>query len=335
MNDAYSLLGLSPGVTQQDIKRAFRRLAMHWHPDRNPDPAAQEHFKNLRAAYERLIAHVGEVEDTAAETPPQRARGADRRQDLALSLEEAFMGCEKPVRLARESDCEACGGSGEELLAHSRLCEHCHGSGRVRIEGGLQRCHACDGRGYRTRRPCPHCEGSGKTVTWRTLAIKVPPGLLAGDELRIAREGEASPTTGSEPGDLRLRIALHPHELYRLEGRDLRLSRPVSALRLLAGGELSLPTLGGMIVVQLEAGSAAPRELRVEGAGFPAGRGQPAGALIAELQPVLPANCDPTLRRLIAELDTELSRKSARYLPEVARWEADWLVRRKPGAKRG
>lgn len=334
MNDAYALLGLSPGVPQQDIKRAFRQLAMRWHPDRNPDPEAQEHFKTLRAAYEHLIALGDEFHDNVSEAPP-RARGADRRQDVALSLEEAYMGCEKPVRLVQESDCEACGATGEEILAHSRLCELCHGSGRVRVENALQRCNACDGRGYRTRRPCSHCEGSGKTQTWRTLVVKVPPGLLAGDELRIAGEGEVSPDIGGQPGDLRLRIVLNPHELYRLDGRDLRLTRPVSALSLIAGGELSLPTPGGTIVMQLEAGSAAARELRLEGAGFPAGRGRPAGALVVELQPVLPTNCDPNLRRLIAELDAELLRRSSRYLPEVARWETDWLDRREAGAKRG
>ncbi|MBN8440526.1 MAG: DnaJ domain-containing protein [Thauera sp.] len=335
MNDAYSLLGLSPGVSRQDVKRAFRRLAMHWHPDRNPDPAAQDHFRALRAAYENLIAGQQDVEEIVQEAPqPQRPRGADRRQDLALDLEEAFLGCEKPVRLARDIDCEACGGSGEEHLTHSRLCEHCHGSGRVRAKGGLQHCEACDGRGYRTRRPCSTCLGSGRTQAGRTLAVKVPPGLLTGDELRIVREGEPSPEAEGEPGDLRLRISLNTHALYRLDGRDLRLVRPVSALRLLSGGELTVPTLAGPVVVHIEAGSAAPRELRIENAGYPSGRGQPAGALVVELQPMLPEDCDPQLRRLIAELDAELSRKSARYLPELARWEASWLGRKSASPRR-
>jgi molecular chaperone DnaJ len=325
MNDAYSLLGLSPGVAQHDIKRAFRKLAMRWHPDRNPDPAAQEHFRALRAAYEYLLADADTQEDVAA--PESKAsRGPDRRQELTLGLEEAFGGCEKPVRLVQEATCADCAGRGEEVLAHSRLCEHCLGSGRVRVGGGgLERCDACEGRGYSTRRTCTTCKGSGRQQSWRTLSVKIPPGLLAGDELRIAGEGEPSLDADGQPGDLRLRIVLSPHALYQLEGRNLRLSRPMSALRMLAGGEIDVPVPGRIIKVQVAAGSAMPREVRVEGAGFPAGRGQPAGALIVELEPVLPEGCDAHARRLIEELDTELSRKTKRHFPHVADWEADWL----------
>ncbi|ATE62585.1 DnaJ C-terminal domain-containing protein [Thauera sinica] len=340
MNDAYTLLGLHPGVAQKDIKRAFRRLAMQWHPDRNPDPAALEHFKALRAAYERLLASAesGPAAETGTDAPQDThpaggdaSPGADRRQDLSLTIEEAWLGCEKPVKIAREAECATCGGSGEEALAHTQLCKDCHGSGRVRVGGNLERCKVCAGRGYRTQRTCTDCEGSGRTQAWRTLAVKVPPGLLGGDELRIAGAGEPSPHPDGASGDLRLRVLIAAHDLYRLEGRDLRVSRPVGALRMLAGGDIEVPVPGGSVRLHVEAGKAAPRELRVDGAGFPAGRGQPAGALIVELRPVAPEACDKHQRQVLEELDAELSRKAKRHYPELAEWETNWLPSRQPG----
>lgn len=342
MNDAYTLLGLHPGVAQKDIKRAFRRLAMQWHPDRNPDPSALEHFKALRAAYERLLADADTVSDAdddrpredPREDPPaadSSPRGADRRQDLSLTIEEAWLGCEKSVRIGHESECATCGGTGEEQLAHNRLCAECHGSGRIRVAGGLHRCDACAGRGYSTRRKCIDCKGSGRTQAWRTLAVKVPPGLLTGDELRVAGAGEPPQDAKGQSGDLRLRVMIAAHELYRLDGRDLRLSRPISVLRLLAGGEVDIPLPGGTFTLQVKAGNAAPREVSVEGAGFPAGRGRPAGTMVVELTPVLPESCNQQQRRLLEELDAELSRNAQRHFPEVAAWEADWLSPRRSG----
>ncbi|TAH50399.1 MAG: J domain-containing protein [Betaproteobacteria bacterium] len=339
MNDAYTLLGLNPGVAQKDIKRAFRRLAMQWHPDRNPDPAALERFRSLRAAYEYLLADGDNGSDVDADAPgpgpsagtESPPRGADRRQDLSLTIEEAWLGCEKSVRIGHEAECGTCSGTGQEVLAHTRLCTACHGSGRVRVAGGLHRCETCAGRGYSTRRTCTACEGSGRAEAWRTLAVKVPPGLLSGDELRVAGAGEPSPDPKGPNGDLRLRISIATHDLYRLEGRDLKLSRPVSALRMLAGGDIAIPLPGGSLNLHVEAGNATPREVRVEGAGFPAGRGQPAGALVVEVLPVWPEACDKDQQRLFDELDAALSRRTKRHFPEVADWESQWLPGRRSG----
>jgi molecular chaperone DnaJ len=149
--------------------------------------------------------------------------------------------------------------------------------------------------------------------------------MLDGDELRLAGEGEAPATEAGLAGDLRLRIRLAPHPLFRLDGRDLILNRPVSALRMLVGGALRVPLPGGVRSVTLPAGSAAPRALRIEGAGFPGRGAAPAGALIVQLVPVMPADPDAAAARLIERLERELARDPARHLAEVATWEANWL----------
>ncbi|OYD53152.1 molecular chaperone DnaJ [Thauera propionica] len=345
MHDAYELLGLKPGVTRAEIRRAFRRLAMHWHPDRNTDPIAPEHFRALRQAHDRLLDGIDEnltdaVHTSGADktTTPDAAeanaahtatdaepRGADRFMDLELTFEEAIRGGQKPLCLEQSSTCPHCDGAGEVALALTRLCEPCRGSGRVGSSKNLQRCKVCDGRGYRTTAPCPHCDGQGQTTRERWLAIGLPPGLIDGDSLRLAGEGEPHPEHSDRPGDLQLRIRLQPHALFRRRGRDLVVQRPVSAVRLLLGGELRVPHPAGARTLELAPGNADPREARIRGAGFPARGERHAGDLIVELRPIMVSHADDELQPLLEALEQALQRALARHLPELATWEDKWL----------
>lgn len=337
--DPYSLLGITPGAEEGELKRAFRRLAMRWHPDRNPAPDALEHFKALRAAYETLLADLtdggaepsGDDEDidpgeeaAADAAAPAGPRGADRRQTLVLSIEEACLGAEKIVVIADETVCAHCHGSGETALSHSRLCATCHGSGRLRGAHGLVSCAVCNGRGYVNKDACPDCAGSGRQGSERRLAVRVPPGMLPGDELRLEGEGEAHEGVDGRPGDLRLIIELAPHPLFRRDGRDLLVTRPVSLFRLLAGGELVVPVPGGVRRVALP-GDLRIRQLRVDGAGLPGRGGRPAGALVVDLDTVMPDTVDAGLRTQLGRLDDALRRKLDAHLPALAEWEANWL----------
>lgn len=336
--DPYSLLGITPGAEEGELKRAFRRLAMRWHPDRNPAPDALEHFKALRAAYETLLADLaddgitpsGDDEDidtgtdTEADAGPAAPRGADRRQTLVLSIEEACLGAEKVVVLTEEAVCAHCHGSGETALSHSRLCATCHGSGRLRGAHGLVGCAVCKGRGYVNKAACPDCAGSGRHGSERRLAVRVPPGMLPGDELRLEGEGEAHDSADGRPGDLRLVVELAPHPLFRRDGRDLLVTRPVSLFRLLAGGELVVPVPGGVRRIALP-GDLRIRQLRVDGAGLPGRNGRAAGALVVDLDAVLPDTVDAGLRTQLGRLDDALRLKLGAHLPALAEWEANWL----------
>lgn len=336
MSDAHALLGLQPGATTQQIKRAFRKLAMQWHPDRNPAPEAVEHFKLLRQAHDRLLAALlddeeawdadeAEAADSAAASANTGSRGPDRWQTLEISFEDAFLGATLPVCVRTPQPCGHCGGSGLEKLSVSRLCEPCRGSGRISGAKGLVRCPECDGRGYRNTQACSHCAGSGEEVVERWLQVVVPPGLIDDDELRLAGEGEAHPDGRHPRGDLRLRIRLAPHPIFRREGRNLVMQRPLSALRMLIGGPLRIPHPAGLRTIALEPGVAHARTLRVAGAGFP-GRGRrTAGDLVIELEPMLPQTPDKHLHALIEQLELALGNDAARHFPELARWEADWV----------
>lgn len=331
MSDPHALLGLPAGASAQQIKRAFRKLAMQWHPDRNPDPAAAEQFRRLRDAHDRLLATLlgdeGQTqhEDEGAAAPQ---RGADRWQTLEISIEESFSGALRAVEVERRSPCTQCGGSGIEKLSVSRLCTPCRGSGRVRGPAGLERCPDCEGRGYRNTGPCGGCGGSGEQLHTRHLEVRIPPGVVDEDELRLTGEGEPHADPRHRAGDLRLRIRLASHPLFRREGRDLVLRRPVSALRLLIGGTLRVPHPEGVRSLELEPGLAHPRSLRVPGAGFPAHGRRARGDLVVEFEPELPHAPEPSLHGLIDELDRALAARAEHHFPELARWESVWLDER-------
>lgn len=330
MHDPYELLGLRPGVGEAEIKRAFRQLAMRWHPDRNADPAAAERFNSLRSAYEALLARVAPpAADGQAGSEPdshaQAARGADRWMEFELSFDEAFNGGLRKLAVHDEVACTHCDGSGVETLTMSRLCAPCRGSGRLREDGRSVSCADCNGRGYRNTAECSHCEGRGRQIGERWLEVRVPPGLIDGDVLRLNGEGHAHPHDTHLRGALNLRIRLTPHPLYERQGRDLVLQRPVSALRMLVGGEIRVPHPAGGRRLKIEAGDAGPRSIRVAGAGFPARKSRPAGDFVVDLHPTLPRAANARMRALIAELDEACALDPARYFPEQAQWEAQWL----------
>jgi len=328
--DPYSVLGVPHGAGPAELKNAYRRLAMRWHPDRNTDPLATERFKAIRAAYEQLVAVDGPEEANTA-TPPDEEDGeavataADIRLNLDISLEEAAAGCRRTIDYTRGKDCPTCDGSGEAGMTRTRFCEACHGSGRVRDgKRGLVSCDACGGRGFFSERICPDCGGSGREIASVSLEIRVPPGMLPGDELRLAGQGEAA-SDELAAGDLFLTIVIRSHPLFQLQGRDIHFSMPVSALALLAGGEIRLPVPGGQISDTLEAGSPAARDLRLAGKGFP-GRGKhPAGDLVVHLQPVFPATLSARQRKLLRQANAALLDEAEATLPEIAAWNREHL----------
>ena len=331
--EAFSILGVAQDASPAEIKRAYRRLAMAWHPDRNSHPEATERFKEIRAAYDWLLNRdeedeeelgsaedAADVDEPAPEARPEQPRAADIRLDLALTLEEAATGCERTVVYTRGKPCATCGGTGEAGISRSRFCDACHGSGRVRDRHhGLAPCAHCDGKGIFSERICPNCAGSGRDESEVSLVVTVPPCLLSGAELRLAGQGE--PALGNlAAGDLFLGIQLLPHRLFALAGRDLEATMPVSVLRLLAGGKLEIPTLGSSATIDLEAGDGGPRTLRLAGRGYPGGRTGSAGDLVLHLQPVMPRHLDGRQRKLLQQAAAALEDDLATTLPEVAAW---------------
>ena len=327
--NSYAILGVPQNASPADIKRAYRRLAMHWHPDRNTSPEATERFKQIRGAYDRLLAgdraevpeaHHSPENNVAPEPEQSVAKAADIRLNLEISLVEAAAGCRKTIAYTRGNACDTCEGTGESGIARTRFCTHCHGSGRVHnAMRELKPCRACAGRGFFSERICPDCAGCGRDASSVSLEITVPAGMLPGDELRLSGQGEPE-SEGVQAGDLYLTIIISSHALFTLQGRDLHFVMPVSALLMMAGGKLELPSLGDFLSHTLKAGIPAACEVRLAGKGYP-GRGKiSSGDLVAQLQPVFPVNLDARQRKLLLQVNTLLMDDTAEFFPEIATW---------------
>lgn len=334
LDDPYVVLGVARDSGPAEWKRAFRRLAMRWHPDRNDHPEATERFKVINAAYE-LIATVdaeqkqksGMPEEApAAEAEDSVARAADIRLNLEVSLEEAAAGCRKTMSVTRSKACATCEGSGEAGLTRTRFCDACHGSGRVHdAHRRLIKCDACDGRGVFRERVCPDCGGNGRNLAEVSLNVVVPPGMLPGDELRLVGQGNPG-NDDLKAGNLYLTLIIQSHPLYQLQGRNLHYRMPVSALAMIAGASIELPLLGGLFSHSLEAGVPEPRTLRLTGKGYP-GRGRSqAGDLVVELEPVFPRTLDVRQRKLLLQANSALMDNVVEALPEIADWRATYGV---------
>lgn len=327
---ACKVLGVSPDAGPTEWKRAYRRLAMRWHPDRNDHPEATERFKEIGAAYETLLAVDAPESEKTAEAPEDASeealvRAPDIRLNLVISLEEAAAGCRQTITYARGKACPTCDGSGEAGMSRTRFCDACHGSGRTHdAQRKLVACGACGGRGFFTERICPDCQGSGRETADVNLEIVVPPGMLSGDELRLVGQGEP----GHEQllaGDLYLTVVLASHRLYRLDGRDIHYRMPVGALALLAGGDIELPTLAGTIGHTLAVGSTESREIRIPGKGYPGRGNKPAGDLVVVLDAVFPASLTSRQRKLLLQAHTDMLDQRADNLPAIEDW---WRLNR-------
>jgi molecular chaperone DnaJ len=328
-NDPFSVLGLQRTASLEEIKRAYRRLAMRWHPDRNPSTAAENEFKRVKAAYELILdpqAYAEWLQDeasaaTAAPEASSAAAGDDLTQTLILTLEEAAHGCVRNVELVRSSRCAPCHGSGRIERSHSLPCALCNGVGRLRSNGRSSPiCEKCGGRGYSRESDCVDCAGSGWRKKLRTLSVKVPSGILPGERLQLARQARHGPDSDGAAGDLYLEVRLAEHALFELRQRDLHCTMPVSIFRLLSGGRIAVPTLNGGAALDVLPYPEHGLEYRLHEQGFPKKHGRGAGDLILQLKPVYPLHCGAKDRALLNRLDAALADELEQRAPELAAW---------------
>lgn len=337
-DDPFTVLGVHREASLDEVKRAYRRLAMHWHPDRNPSVAAEAQFRRVHAAYELFLDPQRMAEWQQAQTTmpdggePAGSVGDDWVQALVLSLEEAALGCRKDVELVDSVGCRRCRGSGKVQHDHLVPCPRCSGCGRVsRGRGGTSRCTTCAGRGYLRETDCPDCAGSGCRRETRQLTVTVPAGLLDGERLRLARQAPLTAEAGQETraaGDLYLEIRLAEHALFVLHGRDLFCEVPVSVFRLLCGGQVEVPTLRGTVSLDLSPDAGRPFEYRLSGLGFPDRQGRHAGDLVVRLQTVIPESVAAEDAVLLERIEGRQAADLARRAPPLAAWQAQMRSRR-------
>ena len=238
----------------------------------------------------------------------QRAsRGSDLRYNLRVTLEEAFSGLQKTIKVPTLAACEACSGSGSEGSSEPTACPTCSGMGKVRAQQGFftveRTCPTCSGMGQIIKNPCKACNGAGRTEKERALNVNIPAGVETGTRIRLAGEGEAG-LRGGPPGDLYIFVEVAQHELFERDNTSLFCRVPVSMAKAALGGSIEVPTIdGGRARVQIPSGSQSGRQMRLRSKGMPALRGGAAGDMFIELAVETPVNLSARQKELLEEFE--------------------------------
>jgi molecular chaperone DnaJ len=358
--DYYEVLGVARDADEATLKKAYRRLAQKYHPDRNPDDArAEAAFKEAkeawevlsdparRAAYDRFGhaglegggggrgfegADLGDLFESVfgdifggARSGQRATRGADLRYNLEITLEEAVRGVTRTLEIPSHEACANCNGTGAKPGTQPVTCTTCGGHGQVRISQGFfsvqQTCPQCRGSGRVVREPCGSCAGAGRVRVTRTLEVRIPAGVDTGDRVRLAGEGEVG-ARGMGAGDLYVVVHVREHPIFRRDGSDLYCEVPIGFATAALGGELEVPTLDGRVLLKIPPETQTGALFRLRGKGVASVHGGGAGDLIVRAVIETPVNLNAEQRELLRRFADSL--KSGTDSAQQPR-ETSWL----------
>lgn len=339
--DYYVVLEVTRTASGDEIKQAYRKLAMRYHPDRNPDDAAAEDsFKEATEAYavlsdadkrDRYDRHGHSAFDTTnpgfepgdfgavsdileglfgevfAGGRRKRRSGRDLTYDLEISFAEAALGVEREIEVNRPAPCETCSGNGAQPGTPIYKCNVCQGRGQVRYQRGLfaapRPCHACRGTGHKIPSPCAECKGVGTLLRAESMNVKIPAGVQDGAVRTVRGAGEHG-EGGS--GDLHIQIQVEKHSLFEREGADILVSVPISFPQAVLGASIDVPTLDGKVVMKVPPGTQSGKVFRLRGKGIPVYGGYGKGDELVTVVVEVPREINRRQRRLITELASEI-----------------------------
>jgi molecular chaperone DnaJ len=336
--DFYEVLGVSRTASGEEVRTAFKRLAMEFHPDRNPgNQAAEERFKEVAEAYDVLsdpekrtrYDHFGHgqqgfdpfsgfggaatINDIFGEIfgevfgahrrGQRRSRGADLRYNLELDLEQAAFGATSRIEIQRPKRCETCHGSGAKPGTHPRQCPTCGGTGEIRLQQGFfamsRTCGQCRGEGKVITDRCTVCGGAGGVAEKSAVDVRVPPGVDSGTRLKLRGEGEPSPSPSGEAGDLYVVIQVRDHPIFQRQDTEVVCELPISIAQAALGTAVDVPTLDGPQKLKIPAGTQPGKTFRLKGKGIAPLGGGSRGDQHVRVQVEIPTRLTKEQRELL------------------------------------
>lgn len=357
--DYYEVLGVSRSSSQTEIKKAYRKLAMKHHPDRNSDDKdSEEKFKEIQQAYAILsdeqkrqaydnYGHAGVdpsmrggqgfggfgdvFEDifenifTSGRSQGRQSRGqrgSDLQYNIQLSLEEAASGKQIELTIPRHVSCRTCDGSGAKKGSKPKNCETCLGMGQVRIQQGF----------FSIQQACPSCHGEGKVITDPCSdcqgqgrvreSKKLTVKIPAGVDNgdRVRVSGEGEAGVhGGGEGDLYVLINVKPHPIFERNQSDLHCEVPISFSTATLGGSIEVPTLEGRISLKIPAETQTDKTLRLRGKGIKSIKGH-VGDLLCRVVVETPVNLSREQKELLTKFQESLDSSKNTHSPRSTSW---------------
>jgi len=337
----YEALGVSKTASQDEIKKAYRKLVREVHPDRNP--GNEERFKEVQSAYDILSDpekrrqydvigstngrfggqaggttfdfgdfDLGDIfgglfnRGRGAQQQPQRGqRGNDVEIEVRVGFDDALHGLEVTVPVQLELACHTCHGTGAAPGTAPVTCPNCNGSGVVATSQGLfalqQPCPRCHGMGSIVETPCPTCKGAGRERRTKRYKVRVPAGAKDGTRIKLRGKGEAG-YGGAPAGDLFVVVRVEPSKIYERRGDDLVVQVPVTYPTAALGGTVEVPTPDGPVSLKVPAGTEDGKLLRIKGRGASRMKGSGQGDVLARIRIEVPKKVSKKQRELLEQL---------------------------------
>jgi len=356
--DYYEILGVERDVSEKELKKAYRRVAMKYHPDRNPDDsAAEEKFKEAAEAYEVLsspqkrsaydqFGHAGvegaggagggfgNFSDIFGDVFGDifggaggrggrggPTRGSDLRYTLELDLEDAVRGTTVKIKVPTLVVCDTCDGSGAKKGSSPKACTTCGGHGQVRMQQGF----------FSVQQTCPNCHGKGKIVSdpctschgrgrkEETKTLSVKVPPGVDTGDRIRLSGEGEAgMDGGPAGDLYVQMSIRQHPIFEREGNNLYCEVPIGFVEAALGGELEVPTLDGRVKLKVPEGTQTGKLFRLRSKGVAPVRGGATGDLLCRVLVETPVNLTQKQKDLLKEFQGLT--KEGKHSPKQSTW---------------
>jgi len=347
--DYYEVLGVDKSSDAKQIKKAYKRLAMKHHPDRNVDnkEAAETKFKEIQKAYAILsdeqkrqaydqFGHAGvdgnagaggfggggfggggfgdifgDIFGGGGAAQPDN-RGSDLRYDLEIDLKEAAEGSTVKIRIPKNEACDTCSGTGAKPGTSVNTCGTCGGHGQVQMQQGF----------FAVQRPCHDCSGTGQKIespcgTCRGQGVvrkqkTLSAKIPAGVDTgnRIRLSGEGEAgLRGGPSGDLYVQVHVKKHNIFQREGNDLYCEVPIDFATATMGDSIEVPTLIGKLKIKIPAGTQTGKLFRLRGKGVVGLRNSGTGDLLCQVKIETPVNLNKKQQQLLKEFSESCGKK--------------------------
>ena len=338
--DYYEVLGVEREASPEQLKKAYRRAAHKYHPDRNNESDAEVRFKEAAEAFEVLsdpakrqrydqFGHAGlsgvgmhdyahmRVDDIfsmfddifgGAFGGRRRSRGGDLQVEVSVSLAEVATGAERSIEFERQDHCGTCGGTGAAPGSERRTCRTCGGYGQVEQSGGfsalfgrvITTCPNCRGRGSMIVTPCGECRGQGRVMKGRIVNVRIPAGIHDGQAVRVRGEGEPAEDGGTR-GDLHCYVRVSAHPFLERHDADLVCRMPISFTQAALGAVVEAPTLIGKAELKIPPGAQHGQLFHLRGLGLPDLRSGRRGDVVVQVLVEIPKRLNKAQEALLRD----------------------------------